>query len=116
MADKATDWLTIPKAAALLDISERTIYRRIKSGELKTKQKDGRTVIRIDKSQTESATDADKLTIARLEALLEDTRNERDYLRQALAAALSKIPTIEAHASEPSAEPEPRRRWWPWRK
>ena len=125
MSDKTTDWVSIQEAANRLGVAERTVYRRVKSGKLKSKQLDGRTVIRFDKRLTDVRQVSDKVTIARLEAelagmvrevtRLEENRRsqgeEIDYLRQALAASLSKIPAIEATVSDP-APADPPRRWF----
>ncbi len=110
-----SEWLTATEAAVRLGVSDRTVRRRVAKGVLEAKREDGRLYVKL--ARQEAATgptppEVDKLLaeVASLAKEVDNLTGERDYLRQALAAALGKIPTIAAHASEA----EPRRRWWPW--
>lgn len=143
-------WVTIPEAVAHFDRNERTIRRWIKRGTIRHKNEGGRALVLVyalsDKGpdrQPDIGPDTDrpgpditpaelvrlKAEVEKLEALLAQSNEERDYLRQALAAAMSKIPAIEAsrveaptvhpQASQPAAaDPEPARgesktlSWW----
>lgn len=129
-------WVTIPEAVAHFDRNERTIRRWIKRGTIRHKNEGGRALVLVyalsDKGpdrQPDIGPDTDRPgpDAAELEAIrgenrelrarLEEVSRQRDYLEQALAAAMSKIPQIEARASDPesnldSAIAEKRRRWW----
>ncbi len=121
-------WITISEAVSYFRVSERTIRRRIATGLLPTKHEGGRVLIYLydtepDKSNAPASDVAElvrlQAEVRRLSDLLSQAEGERDYLRQALAAALSKIPQIEAQvSSQPGAsDPEPDRgeskaRWW----
>ena len=112
-------WLTVTDAAGALRVSERTIWRRVKAGKLEIDRSgDPYRVnvsdadIDVDTSMTDElarltdtiealeakvdrlATDNAALEARNelLERLLDQVEHERDYLRQANAAALSKIP------------------------
>jgi len=118
MADNESErWITIVEAVAYFDRSDRTLRRWIKTGQISSKKVGGRVLVKV--YDTESARESDRpgqaadvsalnAEVARLKEMLTETQTDRDYLRQALAAALSKIPTIEAVASETKQE----RRWW----
>lgn len=131
-------WVTLSDAAHFFKVSERTIRRRISAGQLRTEHTGGRVLVLIYDTQVDKGGQADtapatsaKVTelaaevrrlsdlLARAEAQTDEVRGERDFLRQALAAAMSKIPAIEAGASQPAAaDPEPARgesktlSWW----
>jgi hypothetical protein len=119
MADKQQGrWITINEAVSYFDRSERTLRRWIKAGTIRSKRVKNRVYVVVYDTKADiepdmSAAEPDTSAIVVLEAevkrltdLLDQANADRDYLRQAHAAALSKIPAIEAHASEPP------RRWW----
>lgn len=103
-------WITVTEAIGIFGVSERTIRRRIATGLLPTKHEGNRVLIYLyDKSPEESqaapgSMSGDNLEaeVRRLTGLLSQVESERDFLRQALAAAMSKIPQVEARASEVS--------------
>lgn len=124
-------WVTIGQAAAILEKSERTIRRWVASGRLSVDKAaiPHKVDIAAELSASDEAAppdtdqsprtdndapDADingvrlQAEIDRLQALLDDTRADRDYLRQALAAALSDRKQVEAG--------QPRRWRWPWQR
>lgn len=115
-------WLTISEAAHYFRISERTLRRRIAAGQLPTQKEGGRVLVMVYDSPADKGGQADtapavsaklaelEAEVRRLSDLLSQVEGERDYLRQALAAAMSKIPAIEAGAE---SKPDPERRpWW----
>lgn len=113
-------WITISEAVSHFRVSERTIRRRIAAGQLPTKHEGGRVLIYLydtppDKGQAAAADLAElaclQAEVRRLSDLLSRADEERDYLRQALAAALSKIPAIEARTGD-DPESKPGRPWW----
>jgi len=122
MADKIQRWITITDAMTYFDKSDRTIRRWIKTGQISSKKDKGRVFVMV--YDTGSDTDSDTKTktpgqaaamtalnveIARLKELLSETRNDRDYLRQALAGLMvTQQKLIEAQTSEQKQE----RRWW----
>ena len=108
-------WLTVTDAAAELGVSERTVWRRIERGELEIDRDQTPYTVRVSAGDvpksdelarltdrvSELESKVDRLAVdnaalnARnelLERLLGEVGSERDYLRQANAAALSKIP------------------------
>ncbi len=124
MADNEADnnerWITINEAVSYFDRSERTIRRWAKISQIRSKKVHGRVYIAVYDTATGDRSDNDSQApdtsdtapeIANLQALLTEAQSERDYLRSALAAALSKIPTIAAVASEVD-KPSQARRWW----
>ena len=119
MADR---WVTVSDAARHFGVTERTIYRRIQSGKLTARTDGSQTLVMVETDDIDPASDDDsrasQAEIALLQELLQEARNERDYLRQALAAALSKIPQIEARSDVESSPDQPQRRpwWWPWKR
>ena len=45
------EWVPVKEAAHILDLSERSIWRRIKKGKLEKKEEDGRTYVAIDRPE-----------------------------------------------------------------
>ena len=100
MTNHEAIWLTVAQAADRLQRSQRTVRRYIDIGRLP-----------IDKTRTPFCVDIGGEVlpqggrpdsgdttgeVARLQELLDEVRGERDYLRQALATALSTRKLIEA--------------------
>jgi chromosome segregation ATPase len=129
-------WVTVSEAAEVLGVSERTIWRRVKAQRLEIDRSVSPHVVRVsdtvtDKSVTESDTvsevselegEVERLSrdvqaleaeVERLSDVLAEVRSERDYLRQAHAAALSTsqrlLEHVEAVEVEEEGEPEPGR-------
>lgn len=110
--------LTIQEAAQRLGVSSATIRRRIHKGIVKARKEDTpqgyRWIVELSDEEPETApTKAGGSEIValqaendRLMAVLEEIRGERDYLRQAHAAALSTIRQLAPPVQE-RAEPEP---------
>lgn len=116
MTDK---WLTVTEAAAALGVSERTVWRRVKAGKVEIDRTHTPHTVKVSDADidagtpgtdelarlTDTVTDlerkVDRLATENaaldarnelLERLLDQVTEERDYLRSANAAALSKIP------------------------
>ncbi len=123
----AKKWYTIAEAVKATGKGDRTLRRWVASNKLPNKRQ-GRRLF-VDLSGVDLVTDidsdivididTDQVTIARLEAELagmgrevDRLAAEVDYLRQAHAVALSKIPAIEATTGEQAPKPDPPRRWW----
>ena len=66
-------WHTIKAAAELLRVSERTIRRRITTGEIESKKENGVRLVRVDKSDNSVGQMA--------EQYIEQLRSEVAYLR-----------------------------------
>lgn len=116
-------WITVTEAIGIFGVSERTIRRRIATGLLPTKHEGNRVLIYLyDTAPDEGQAGAGNVSggnleaeVRRLTGILSQVEGERDYLRQALAAAMSKIPAIEASSQPAAADPEsktPARPWW----
>jgi hypothetical protein len=101
---------TLSEAAALLGITPDALRQRIRRGRYHTEKKSGRVYVYLDtdRTQTEHPTEQgpDALTLelrARVESLerqLEQEREANRENRRLLAAALERIPAIEAPADE----------------
>lgn len=50
------EWVPVKEAAHILDLSERSIWRRIKKGKLEKKEEDGRTYVRSIAQKSSSRT------------------------------------------------------------
>lgn len=132
-------WVTLGEAAHYFKVSERTMRRRIKAGQLRTQHSGGRVLVLVygladsvaDKPDTADASgsrdnlaDITSAELAELKTRLEEVTRQRDYLEQALAreqainmAAAQKL--IEARTDPESnldsgRTEKPRRWWWPW--
>ena len=108
MTEQAAIWLSVSQAAIRLGKSERTIRRYIDIGRLPIDRTRTPFCVDIGGEVLPQAGGPDTTgEVARLQELLDEVRGERDYLRQALATALSTRKLIAA----PGA-----RRWWEfWR-
>lgn len=116
-------WVTISEAVGLLSLSERTIRRYVAIGSLSSWRERGRLWVNLadilpaaeapppgTSGTSSSPAQVAQLQAenARLQALLQAATEDRDYLRQALATAL----TTQQKLVESGA---PARRWrWPW--
>ena len=73
--DKATQWLTLQKASEVLDVSIRTIHRRVKSGTYKTqRQTNGRVLVEVRQNDIPEVLLTHQAIIKRLEGNAEDTQ------------------------------------------
>jgi excisionase family DNA binding protein len=125
MSDSTVEWVTVPEAARLLNVSDRTVYRRIKAGKLQSRDDTGQLMVAVELSDDDAPPAADDATrrdddatavkIATLETrleaqerLIELLTRQNEQLNTELMAALSKIPRLEA-GDQPD---QPRRRWW----
>lgn len=126
-------WVTISEAVGLLSLSERTIRRYVADGNLSSRRERGRLWVNLADILPAPATPTPdtpdspakvaklQAEIDRLQALLQAATEDRDYLRQALATALTTqqklieatLPTPLRQAQDVAARP----RWrWPWSK
>jgi hypothetical protein len=123
-----TEWITISEAVARSGKSERTIRRYVAEGLVTSKREGKRLLVSLpdllkhvsppdwsDESKPAAPTDLQaenrrlQAELDKSQALLQATAADRDYLRQALAAALNAQQTL--------LEAGPRRRWWwPWQR
>lgn len=128
--------MSIAEAARLLGASPEAVRKRVRRGTLEAYKLDGEwRVVLSHRSESggdngqavgradtrhdgqDAAQDGDlRHRIAVLEAVLAQVTSERDYLRQAHAAALAKIPELPATATPATgptaATSTSRRRWW----
>ncbi len=128
--------VTVSEAAGLLGITAEAVRMRIKRGTLHSERQAGRVFVLLGSDQpTEHTTERTELTdpqgelIAQLRSEVEAWREEARRKDHLLAAALERIPAIEAprespvSAEEPSEGAEPRphaegsqegavRPWW----
>ena len=126
-------WVTIKEAIQITGKSDRTFRRWVTKGKIPNRKENRKILVDlaaigypyiepdIDSSQdvldsSQDVIDPQKLIIDSLKAQLEQASSERDFLRQALAAALSKIPVIEANTTPPeSKKANTAKGWrWPW--
>jgi len=113
------NWLDLKQASVVSGKSDRTLRRWVQSNKLPHKRVDGKIFVNLATHGYAMPIDEPDITddtptkkeYEQLQARLDDALSERDYLRQALAAALSKIPQLSAQSSEPG-----RRTWkfWQW--
>lgn len=117
-------WVTLGEAAHFFKVSERTMRRRIKAGQLRTQHSGGRVLVLVygladsvaDKSDTADTSGKwQTLAIERL-ATIERLENENRNLWAALATAMQNEQRLIEASSQPGAgDPEsktPARRWW----
>src|SRR5829696_5892940 len=95
--------VTVPEAAELLGITAEAVRMRIKRGTLRSERRDGRVFVLLGPDQSaEHTTERTELTdardelIAQLRAEVEAWREEARRKDHLLAAALERIPAIEA--------------------
>jgi excisionase family DNA binding protein len=111
---QTTRMVTLPEAQRILGVSKRTAQRMLADGRLRGTKKGSRWLVEMP-ADVKQALPSDTDALAKLRqdvAVLTSQRDalasERDYLRNALAAALTP---------HPPALPEPRTRWrWPWQR
>ena len=116
--DTQERWVTVAVAAKALGKSERTIRRWVADGKIPSDRTT--PVLRVDiagltpahaTTTPDAASEVAALQaeIERLRAVLAEVREDRDYLRQALAASLSTDRQL--------TDGRPRRRFrWPWQR
>ena len=119
--------MTLQEAGEALGISPDAVRMRIKRGKMQgEKDAQGRWQVWIDVGEQEgeqgperrAVDDVDdlRLRVAVLEAQLEATEDERDFLRQQVQT-LTMAQAVMAQAQAPraiEAEKRPRRWRWPW--
>ena len=107
--------LDLKAAAEALDTTVDAVRKRVQRGTLESdKGQDGKVYVWLDLAQTVSASDSHLSLLAAKDETIEFLRRELEAERDAnrenrrlLAAALERIPAIEAPASpEPSESPE----------
>ncbi len=97
----ANKWQTVADACHTLGISQRTLYRRIKKGEIQSKLESGRRLILIDDSQvTDSVASVADMADA---ALLQQIKSENEHLRDQVKA-LQEERRAERESAEQSKE------------
>ncbi len=119
VVDAERERVTIQEAARRLGVSESAIRKRVQRGTLQhQKGGDGRVYVYLDIGETGEDTVRDTSRDELVDELRDTVRDLRERLdreeeanrenRRLLAAALERIPAIEA-PQEPRAEPEPAR-------
>jgi len=107
-------WVHISEAVKILGISERTIRRRIKEGELKKKKKDRRVYIEVEMEGTEKEEkemkkerDVVERTLEMLEKTLDNQSKQIQELKELVQneqvlnrELLNRIPQLEAPGVE----------------
>ncbi len=136
MADTAGHeghWLTLAEAAAVLDVSVRTLRRRVTSGEIQRRRTDGRVLFFVPRAATMAAktvtpsdvavpvavmaqTMAEEAAMAHpavpaLERALAAERERASQAEQAAAMWQERARGLEAQLALP---PPVRRPWWQW--
>ena len=116
----STDRLTVPEAAEALGISQDAVYKRVERNKIvHERDADGRVYVYVDRAQTSQSMSTDSQSDTsenRYIASLEDqVRYLRDQLERAeqrdrenrrlLAAALERIPELEAPPDTPPESP-----------
>lgn len=104
----AAGWVTIAEAAARLEVSDRTIRRRVRDGELTSRKHKGRVLILLADDTMKRAGGDGEPDMAALADIVRRQDAEIQYLRGALAQALAlQRPQLAA----------PARPWrWPWQR
>jgi hypothetical protein len=106
--------VTVSEAALALGITPEAVRMRIKRGTLRSERQAGRVYVLLGlEPNTEHTTDRTDLLIATLREQLERANESLAFERQAhaearrlLAAALERIPAIEAPLGTPVASPQ----------
>ena len=84
--DKTDKWYTIKEAAEILNISERTVWRRKKEGKIKFRFKKGTCYFKIDDAIVNVDTDIVKdIDAVAISALIEQLQSENERLIQELS-------------------------------
>jgi hypothetical protein len=113
--------VTLPDAARRLNTTPDAIRQRIRRGTLPGVKRDGRWYVRLDATEHDASATGEAVGHDELSRRVADLTAERDYLRQALAAALTRIPQLPppredivppAGSSQPSQPSSPGRSWW----
>ena len=110
--DSTNRRVTVSEAAVLLGISEGAVRMRVKRGTLPSTREDGRLYVLLNIDPTpepkrphDGTHDRTSELIATLREQLEAERQAHAEARRLLAAALARIPAIEA-PSEPRESPQ----------
>ena len=86
MSDKSGDtWKTIAEAEAMLGVSKRTIQRRIKLGEIKSKLDDGIRYVKLDITSdkySDTTSDISPQLVKSLERENQELRQQIDFFRE----------------------------------
>ena len=97
-------WLTVAEACQALDISERTLRRRLKEGKFETKR-DGRcSYILVEAPEHSPAIGSQMPAIN--EQLVQQIQSENKYLRSELTATRQTLADIQAELAEASQRAE----------
>src|SRR5215204_1034139 len=113
--------LTVPEAADALGITSEAVRTRLSRGTLRSVREQGRVYVLLDYDVTRRNTDRTSDQTQDQAALVEALRDQVEYLRRELeirteenrrkdhllAAALDRIPEIEAPNQEPPGVAEP---------
>lgn len=108
MANKtksSDEWQTIAELAAELGVSDRTVRRRIESGEYEAKKEGRKILVKVDKPDTEGVTMADMVSkdefvdvlrgqVADLKAQLQQKDGQIEALHEELSQAREQSNTI----------------------
>ncbi len=86
--------LTVAKYARLMNVSEATARRKVKSGELNSELIDGVTHIILERLPTDSQGDNQSLLVAHLQEEIERQQAEIEYLRNELSESRQRSDTI----------------------
>ena len=115
--DTGQDTLELADASTRLGISKEALRKRVQRGTVKGHKVDGRWHVvlpgarPVQDAVQDTVMDRDavnmKIEIARLTTLVEQLTGERDYLRQALAHAITKTLEIPEKAESLTGRP-----WW----
>lgn len=142
---EAGAWRTLAETAVALNLSERTIRRRIDAGRVTARQEDGRLLVWVptpagtvadsapagpaaggllaDQAGGEPASDGPPA--GELVQLLREQIERASRAEQAATLWQERARNLEAENSRlqellalpaHDAEPKPRQRWWPWRR
>lgn len=102
-------WVSVSEAAGVLSVSERTVRRRVASGELPSRRDGRRLLVNVSgvvSSEVDTMTEVVRLQaeVDKLTAIVNQLTGERDYLRGLVAEVmLLRQPVIEAPKE---------RAWW----
>jgi len=86
--------LTVAEYARLVNISEATVRRKVKSGELNSELIDGVTHIVSERLPTDGQGDNQSLLVAHLQDEIERQQSEIEYLRNELSESRQRSDTI----------------------
>lgn len=103
---RRTNRLTVQQAAAHLGISEGAVRNRIKRGTLRSEREAGRVYVLLAGPANRDESNDESQLVAVLREQLQAERQAHSEARRLLAAALERIPAIEAPASPERESPE----------